>query len=756
MKNSDFFNMLNNKYGINLNKQQRTAAVHDKGPCLLLAVPGAGKTTTMLCRTAYLILNSVKPDNILSITFSRASAKDMEEKFKKMFEQGLDASPEFSTIHIFAYKVVLRYYHKSKIKLNIIENDKDRGKLKVIKDAYSNYNDGEKINDDDLDNIINRISFVKNMMLEDDEIDNYPFPDENTIPCFKSIYLDYEKYKRETGLIDFDDMLTECHKAFINDSTLLEELRNKYKYIQVDEGQDTSKIQHEIIKILASAENNILYICDDDQSIYGFRAAYPEFLLKIRETYPDAKILFMEENFRSSKNIVAVCSSFIKINKKRYDKNMVTSNAEGNKVKIITLDDTVSQYIILTESLKDLNEREAAVLYRNKRSSILVADYFIKNNIEFTMTGYDRSFFNHWIVNDMLSFMKFASNQKDIVTFGMIYRKLQGFYITNAMYDTIKYNKSDNTVFEKLSKIKGLQEYQVEKIKELRCKTRRLSGLNPHEAIAFIESELNYNKQMEFNKSRYGYSVENQKNILFILKMLSAEIKDYKELKEKLEILEKQLKEAEDNKTCKIVLSTIHSSKGLEWDDVYMIDLINGEFPANKSDTEEERRLFYVGMTRAKQNLTIFKCNNRFEETVVPSIFINEAEKQGANHISKSSKTFKKPQNAKTTTLKEKDIQDRNVPVDFDFEDLFKNESSVKKYIDKDAVQLGSKVKLRDMEYDEILDYTIVVSSEADPMKDKISNISPLGSALLGKKKGTEIEVSTPSGKTKYEILEVD
>ena len=385
----------------------------------------------------------------------------------------------------------------------------------------------------------------------------------------------------------------------------------------------------------------------------------------------------------------------------------------------------------------------------------MVADYFIKNNIEFTMTGYDRSFFNHWIVNDMLSFMKFASNQKDIVTFGMIYRKLQGFYITNAMYDTIKYNKSDNTVFEKLSKIKGLQEYQVEKIKELRYKIRRLSGLNPHEAIAFIESELNYNKQMEFNKSRYGYSVENQKNILFILKMLSAEIKDYKELKEKLEILEKQLKEAEDNKTCKIVLSTIHSSKGLEWDDVYMIDLINGEFPANKSDTEEERRLFYVGMTRAKQNLTIFKCNNRFEETVVPSIFINEAEKQGANHISKSSK-HSKPQNAKTTTLKEKDIQDRNVPVDFDFEDLFKNESSVKTYIDKDAVQLGSKVKLKRHGIDEILDYTIVVSSEADPMKDKISNISPLGSALLGKKKGTEIEVSTPSGKTKYEILEVD
>ena len=587
MNNSDFFNMLNNKYGINLNKQQRTAAVHDKGPCLLLAVPGAGKTTTMLCRTAYLILNSVKPDNILSITFSRASAKDMEEKFKKMFEQGLDASPEFSTIHSFAYKVVLRYYHKNKIKLSIIENDKDRGKLKVLKDAYSNYNDGEKINDDDLDNIINRISFVKNMMLEDDEIDNYPFPDENTIPCFKSIYLDYEKYKRETGLIDFDDMLTECHKAFINDSTLLEELRNKYKYIQVDEGQDTSKIQHEIIKILASAENNILYICDDDQSIYGFRAAYPEFLLKIRETYPDAKILFMEENFRSSKNIVAVCNSFIKINKKRYDKNMVTNNVEGGKVKIITLDDSVSQYTMLTESLKDLKERDAAVLYRNKRSSILVADYFIKNNIEFTMTGYDRSFFNHWIVNDMLSFMKFASNQKDIVTFGMIFRKLQGFYITNAMYDTIKYDKTDNTVFDKLSKIKGLQDYHVEKIKELKYKIRRLSGLNPHEAIAFIESELNYNKQLEFNKSRYGYSVENQK-YPFTLKMLSAEIKDYKELKEKLETLEKQLKEAEDNKTCKIVLSTIHSSKGLEWDDVYMIDLINGEFPANKSDTEEE------------------------------------------------------------------------------------------------------------------------------------------------------------------------
>ena len=161
-------------------------------------------------------------------------------------------------------------------------------------------------------------------------------------------------------------------------------------------------------------------------------------------------------------------------------------------------------------------------------------------------------------------------------------------------------------------------------------------------------------------------------------------------------------------------------------------------------------------MTRAKQNLTIYKCNNRFEETVVPSIFINEAEKQGANHIIKSSKTFKKPQNAKTTTLKEKEMQYMNVPVDFDFEDLFKNESSVKAYIDKDAAQVGSKVKLRDMEFDEVLDYTIVVSSEADVMNGKISNVSPLGSELLGKKKGTRIEVSSPGGKVIYEILEVD
>ena len=166
--------MLNNKYGINLNEQQRTAAVHDKGPCLLLAVPGAGKTTTMLCRTAYLILNGVKPESILSITFSRASAKDMEEKFKKMFEQGLDANPEFSTIHSFAYKVVRRYYYKSNYKFSIIE---DKDKIKVLKESYSRYNDGEKTNDDDLDNIINKISFVKNMMLEDDEIDNYPFHD---------------------------------------------------------------------------------------------------------------------------------------------------------------------------------------------------------------------------------------------------------------------------------------------------------------------------------------------------------------------------------------------------------------------------------------------------------------------------------------------------------------------------------------------------------------------------------------------------
>lgn len=634
MNNSDFFNMLINKHGINLNEQQRTAAVHEKGPCLLLAVPGGGKTTTMLCRTAYLILNDVKPEEILSITFSKASANDMKDKFNNIFGEELCNSITFSTIHSFAYSVVRYYYNYKKIKFQFID---DNVKIKFLKEAYlknNEENNEENINDEDLDNLINKIGFVKNMMLQPVEIENYIFPDNQLIPNFKSIYLSYEKYKRNNCFIDYDDMLSECLKIFTSEPSILKKYKSVYRYIQVDEGQDTSKLQHEIIKTLAYPENNVLYVADDDQSIYGFRAAYPEFLLNIEKSYANTKILRMEENYRSSGNIVSTCNLFIKTNKKRYDKNMFTSNSEGSPIKIEDLIHSDLQYSNIINNIKNINNREVAVLYRNNRSSIIMASYLIKANIPFKMKGFDRYFFHHWILEDILSFIEFASDNKNIEAFSRIYKKLYGFYISNKMFNMAARDKNDKSVFDKLASIQGLEEYQITKINELRNKFDILSTLDPYSSIGFIESKLNYIQQLEANKERYGNSIDNQKSILSTLKMFSEGTKDYNSLKEKLETLEKNMFIAAENKSNNITLSTVHSSKGLEWDDVYIIDLIDDEFPAKKSDVEEERRLFYVGMTRAKENLALYKFYFKNDQDVTPSSFISETE----NIIRKSKK----------------------------------------------------------------------------------------------------------------------
>lgn len=627
--------ILNNDLFNKLNEQQKDAVLHKDGPAIILAVPGAGKTTVLISRTANLILNhKVNPRNILSITFSKASAYDMKDRFISIFGEDIGRCTNFSTIHSFAFFLIRDYARENNINLNLIEgNNSAVNKIKLIKDIYRQVNNAF-LNEDKLDELLNLIGFVKNMMIDPNQFNEH---DNIKIKNFDKIFMSYEKYKKENSLIDFDDMLTMAFDILKNNSDILNKYQERYKYIQVDEGQDTSKIQNEIIRIISCKNNNLFLVADDDQSIYGFRGAYPEELLVFEEKYPNAKVFFMEENYRSTKNIVSVCDSFIKQNKNRYNKNLFTKNEGLDPVTIAKLKKQEDQYNYILEEIKNLsNFSEVAILFRNNLSSISIIDYLDRFDIPIYMKDSKLHFFNHWVVLDILCFLNLAIDDSDDNSFEKIYYKMNA-YISKLALNFIKSKDKSKSVFDRLVEFSGFKSFQIDNIKRIKLKFKSILKKSPIDAIEFIENDLDYIKYLQKNCKNFGYSFENVNTILFHLKQIASGTSSVYEFIAKLDSLQDIIKNAKENKnSSSVTLSTIHSAKGLEFDKVYILDLVEGDFPSlnslelhNLGDCElleEERRLFYVGMTRARKNLTLLSFNFRNNERVFYSSFINELE----------------------------------------------------------------------------------------------------------------------------------
>nr|WP_202710311.1 ATP-dependent helicase [Sporosalibacterium faouarense] len=626
--------MLKKNFNIDLNKQQKAAVSHKDGPAITLAVPGAGKTTVLICRTANLILNhNISPDNILSITFSKASARDMKERFNKVFGDFIKYDVKFSTIHSFAYFVINEYARLKGINFKLIEgNNTSLNKVRILKTIFHDVNGGY-VNDDKLEELLNTIGYVKNKMIDISDYSSYTVPQ---IKNFNIIFNKYEEYKQRNNLIDFDDMLTLTLRILKSNPYLLDKYRNKYRYIQVDEGQDTSKIQNEIVKLLCANNNNLFVVADDDQSIYGFRGASPEDLLKFEQNYPTAKTFYMEENFRSTKNIVSVCNSFIKSNKYRYDKNLFTRNENKRPVTIVKTRDEHKQYEYIIKKLKQSDDlSDSAILYRNNLSFISIAEKLDKSNISFYVRDSKLHFFKHWVVNDIVNFLKLALNNNDVQAFENIYYKMKG-YLSKAALRYVKEQDNSISVFDRLTTYPDFRSFQIKNISILKRDFKKLVKKRPFEAIRFIENSLEYGKHLKEYCKKTSFSYEGTKTILSHLKTIASECNSIIGFLTRLDELQALIKNSTAKKNNTVTLSTIHSSKGLEFKNVFMIDLIDGEFPSLGSieayefgqveDLEEERRLFYVGMTRAKESLDLLAINEKNEEKVFISRFINELE----------------------------------------------------------------------------------------------------------------------------------
>lgn len=615
---------------MNLSKEQELATDHINGPALILAVPGAGKTTVLIHRTVNLILNhKIRPDRILSITFSKASARDMSRRFNEDFKEISSIPISFSTIHSFCFYIIREYAYRNNIKFTLIEGNKSPvNKFNLIKQIYLNINKSY-ITEEKLESLINAIGYIKNMMISVEEFEKDKKP---SIDGLKDIFSQYEKYKRENNLIDFDDMLSITLDILNRDKYILQKYRDKYDYIQLDEGQDTSKIQMEILKKLASPKNNFFVVADDDQSIYGFRGSDPKGLLNFKEIFPNGKIFFMEKNYRSSKNIVSVCNKFIRYNTLRYNKSISTDNSFVEPINIVKVNKIIDQYDYILENIRDKSLKNIAILYRNNLSAIGLIDFLEKKEIPFYMRDVKVKFFNHWLVQDILNFIQFSRDTSNMSLYESIYYKKKG-YISKKQINYAKTLNYKWPVFDRIMKYPDIPVYYKSTLRELSADFRKLSKLNPLDSIEYIEYNLEYEKYLKENSIKFGYTYDSLKTIIYYLKLIAKDTKDIDDFVDRLKYLESLCMNSRKERNG-LTLSTIHSAKGLEFDRVYIIDLVDGHFPSSSSidlyqkdmvdDFEEERRLFYVGMSRAKYHLSLLSVSNLGNKLVRPSRFLDE------------------------------------------------------------------------------------------------------------------------------------
>ncbi|WP_102027719.1 ATP-dependent helicase [Salirhabdus sp. Marseille-P4669] len=618
-----FFKRKKQEIGVSLNTIQKKAVLHTEGPLLLLASPGSGKTTTIIMRIGYLIeVKGVEPARIKAVTFSNASANDMKERFQRFFPEL--PSVDFSTIHSLAFEVVRKYFRRKGVSYQIIEGDNPSGinKKILLRNLYKSLNQ-EPITDDQLDELTTYISFVKNKLIPDNKWGTVKCE----VPKALEILQEYEKYKKHGTsnlLVDYDDMLTIAYHALQGDEDILASYQSRYDYVLTDESQDTSLVQHYIVKKLVEKHQNLCVVADDDQSIYGWRAAEPQYLMDFKNAYPTAQVLKMEQNYRSSSDIVNAANQFIKQNKNRYDKNMFTKNVSHKPIEIKMLADYQYQANYLVEKIQRLERyKEVAILFRNHSSSILLVDAFDRAKIPFYIKDSNNRFFSHWIVQDILNFMRLAFDNTRVDIFERVYAKFD-LYLTKHQVGKLRNGPRELSVFDHLMEMDELKDWQLTKIKKIKDIYRKMTLRTPRHVIRTIRDDFGYEKVLKKMCKELGFKMETFLETLYSLEQIGESTNNLIEFANRIKHLDALMKASRFNKgENAVTLSTLHSSKGLEFDTVFMVDLVQGVIPAKEAqDQEEEVRLFYVGMTRARYHLELLAYREKYGKAVKPSMFV--------------------------------------------------------------------------------------------------------------------------------------
>ncbi len=630
------------KFPQKLNKQQEEAVQSVEGPVLLLAVPGSGKTTVLVTRLGYMIYaKGIAPEKILTVTYTVAATEDMAARFASMFGTDMADRLTFKTINGICAGIIHTYGRKTGRTPFALLNDE-----KVIADTLAKiYQKTERTyaTESDLQTVRTLITYIKNSMLTEAEIREL---DKTADMKISAIYKEYNTWLREQKLMDYDDQMVYAYTMLQRFPELLRLYQDKFPYLCVDEAQDTSKIQHAIIALLSSRTENLFMVGDEDQSIYGFRAAYPEALLSFEKNHPGAKVLLMEENFRSGAGIVKAADTFIQKNTLRHKKHMRAVKDGEEVVKEIAVKTRDDQYRYLaavaekcaaaqTDSMTgnvsegragdltgNVTEGKAgsmtagashtvAVLYRDHECALPLIDLLERKEIPYRMRNAEISFFTHRTVLDVLNIMKLAMHPKDAETFLQVYYKINTYIRKEDALQIARISETqDISVWNAAVRYHGLSDYTMSSVHNTRMHMQQLLTERGDKAVKRILYYMGYQEYLE----RCGLKADK----IEILRILGSREDSMAGLLQRLRELQDILTRKETDYSCNFILSTIHASKGLEYDTVYLMDVTDGILPAQmlknpekasreeRETYEEERRLFYVGATRAKSELYVF------------------------------------------------------------------------------------------------------------------------------------------------------
>lgn len=590
-----------------LTDQQILAARHKEGPCLVLAVPGSGKTTMLLERIK-ILSKDIDPAKILSLTFSRSQAVDMEERFK-------DKSSNFMTIHAFCYLIIRNYLKKQNRQVRLLESDQTYNKYNLVADIYKEIN-YKKISKEDLRLFFSQTGYMKNALLDVSYLDRVE------IKNIKEIYWAYEDFKRAHNFIDFDDMQILAYKL-LEDKRLLGSIKKRYKYFQLDEGQDTSLLQFKILEKIVYPENNLLIVADDDQSIYSFRAADPSYLLDFPKRYPDGKILTLDENHRSQKNIVTSSSKFIEKNESRFAKKVFTSKSPTSPIKLVQVRDARKLYLYIKDNINP--NKKTAILYRNNISAINLLSFLIRDEISFNIVTKNIDFFESKMFDDLIKIIEFSEDFNQAALFEDIYYKI-GTYLSKDQVKGLGLKASNQNVFDFFYE-KDLKDYQFDALMKIEKEMIHLRTLSLSRKISFIYKHMGYQDYANLISKKYLEETYNKDIFIESMVNFTEDLSTVEDIRKKIAYVNSLIKL---NQPSNLILSTIHASKGLEYDDVFVVDLVKNEFPVLASSDdyyerlEEERRIFYVAMTRAKENLHLLSVKYRNNKKVEASSFYTD------------------------------------------------------------------------------------------------------------------------------------
>ncbi|WP_243292933.1 ATP-dependent helicase [Bacillus sp. FJAT-47783] len=619
----------NGPFALDVNQQKAVETI--EGPVLVLAGAGSGKTRVLASRAVHMIEQNIPPASMMLVTFTSKAAKEMKERIQTYLnDRQIKAPlPLTGTFHSIFYRILCHHDPKWKDTNRLLKWDWQKEQYIIPKLREM----GLEEKDFPFDQALGQISYWKNMMLTPSDVDATNKWEKEA----KALYAHYEQQKEEHGTFDFDDMLIKCYELLKTNPLLLKKYQERFRYFFIDEFQDINPVQYELMKMLSEHTKNVFAVGDDDQSIYSFRGSDPTIILHFKDDFPNAKVVQLKANYRSSHNIVSCAHSIIKRNKNRYPKEVFAQfTCEDKPIFFYPFDEEEEATMIIQDMKERIQKGESpnhfAILYRTHSMARAIFERLSESNIPFQIENDYESFYEKKMIKSILSFLRLSVNEEDVTAISHL---LSALFIKQAALSDLKALSilEDCTFIDALPKLQGLKPFQVTKLNKVKRLLPKLKEMKPIHALDVIEKDLGF---ADFVKKRghEGNKIEKGSDEIRDLKVAAKQFQTVQSFLAHVDHMVAKTKEMKKDKHKRgVQLMTIHRAKGLEFENVYILAAVDGGIPhdyaldaySNGDDAplEEERRLLYVAITRAKKYVALSLLQTRRGKSANRSRFLH-------------------------------------------------------------------------------------------------------------------------------------